>query len=482
MNIVFIQCDSMDGRAMGNMNHPAVADATPNMDMLAKKGVTFTNTYCNNPICCPSRASMWSGRFTHHCEGWNNYKGLEVNTPTFETRLKKNGYITQTFGKTDYLSGYHTIRARVTAWTSSAGIRRPTFNMEEPEIIDSMQKRVQAGDWETVDNGCDWLRENGKPDRPFMLYLGLNAPHPPFVTSKYYYNLINEENVDIPPEDKEVHPVMEYQRIQKNWSYGFSEEMVRKTRHIYFAMIAEVDAMLGVVLSQLEALNLMDSTYVIFASDHGEMAMEHKQFYKMNLYEPSVRVPLLISGPGIGEGKSIDSLTSLIDIYPTIMDMTQTKKPSDLDGHSLMRELKGKKGERPDWVLTEFHGTTSNTGCFMLRNKKWKYNVYVGYEPQLFDLEQDPYEINNLAKKRPDIVNDIDKKLRRIVDYESVDAKVKAYDKKSFAKWRAEHKDEGTYEENMAAIHSGWDYITKDNTKAWSEENERQIIDWLEGN
>src|SRR5690606_5518683 len=103
-NIVFIQCDSMDGRVMGCMNHPAMAAATPNMDGLASQGVLFRNAYCNNPICCPSRASMWSGQYTHHCEGWNNYKGLEEDAATFQTVIAKAGYQTAAFGKTDYLS------------------------------------------------------------------------------------------------------------------------------------------------------------------------------------------------------------------------------------------------------------------------------------------------------------------------------------------------------------------------------------------
>ena len=155
MNIVFIQCDSMDGRMMGVMNHPAMKNATPNMDGLAKKGVFFANTYCNNPICCPSRASMWSGQFTHNCEGWNNYKGLEADTPTFETRLIENGYITKILGKTDYLSGYHTLRARVTPWTRAANIMRPTYNMDSPVIKEGQEKRIHEDDWGTIENGVN---------------------------------------------------------------------------------------------------------------------------------------------------------------------------------------------------------------------------------------------------------------------------------------------------------------------------------------
>ena len=125
LNIVVIECDSMDGRVMGCMSHPAAH--TPNLDRLAERGTLLRNTYCNSPLCVPSRASMWSGLYTHHCQGWNNYKGLSENAPTFRTRLEDNGYRTAAYGKTDYLSGRHSLRARVAAWTRSADIRRTIF-------------------------------------------------------------------------------------------------------------------------------------------------------------------------------------------------------------------------------------------------------------------------------------------------------------------------------------------------------------------
>jgi arylsulfatase K len=152
-NIVFIQCDSMDGRAMGCMGHPAMAHATPNLDALARRGVTFRYAYCNNPICCPSRASMWSGTYTHHCEGWNNYKGLEKGDPTFRTQLDEGGYRTQTFGKTDYLSGQHSIRARVTPWTRAANIQRPSYRMPGPHVLEEDRVRGRTS-WRRTAFGC----------------------------------------------------------------------------------------------------------------------------------------------------------------------------------------------------------------------------------------------------------------------------------------------------------------------------------------
>ena len=480
LNIVFLQNDSMDGRVMGCMGHPAMKHATPNLDALARRGVLFRNAYTNNPICCPARASMWSGRYTFHCEGWNNYKGLNPGAPTFQTRLEEVGYRVQTFGKTDYLSGRHTIRARVSAWTRSAGIELPNYNEPAPVVLPGDKRDVHAKDWQLIRRGVAWLKEARKsPDQPFLLYVGLGIPHPVFRTSEYYYDKIPEVAVTLPPDDQYDHPVMRYQRAVKAWKHGFSPEMVRKVRRTYFAMVAEFDAMLGELLAALDEPGLRENTCVIVASDHGENAMEHQQWYKMNLYESSARIPLLVAGPGFLENHVVQTPVSLIDIYPTLMDLAGRSTPPGLDGHSLWPELTGRASSRPDWVLSEYHDTTCNTGSFMLRRGPWKYIAYVGYEPMLFDLAGDPDEVRNLASAHPEVVREMDAQLRKIVDYPAIDAKVKAYDRESFSHWRAETKAKGQYEQTMARIFSGWDHVRADDMRPWTTADEARIQKWL---
>lgn len=480
-NIVLIECDSMDGRMMGCMGHRAMGRATPNLDRLADQGTLFRQTYTNNPICCPSRASMWSGTYTHHCEGWNNYKGLEPSDPTFQTYLEEAGYHTQTYGKTDYLSGHHTIRARVSPWTRSADIPRAEYRMEGLEVYGPEVRRVHENDWRTVDNGIAWLQKAAEaPGRPLMLYLGLNAPHPAFRTSVHWLNQIDEAGVTLPSDDASDHPALAYQRLHKNWQHGFSGETVLNTRRIYAAMIAETDAMVGAVMDAVEALGMREETVIIFLSDHGELALEHGQFYKMSMYEGSVRVPLIIAGPQIRRGAVVDDLVSLVDLFPTLMDVGHIDHPSDLDGVSLMPLLRGEEdAARPDYALSEFHGTSLPTGTFMLRHGPWKYVAYVGYDPQLFNLGDDPDEIHNLAATRPDVVRAMDARLRKIVDIEAVDARVKAYDRRSFAAWRDEHRAVGDYEVLMARVFSGWDNLREDQIEPWTAEDEARIEAWL---
>ena len=481
-NILFIHTDSWDGRVLGCMGHPAMKRATPNLDALAQRGVLFRNAYSNNPICCPSRSSMWSGLYTHHCEGWNNYKGIEKDDPTFRTRLDSAGYRTQTFGKEDYLSGAHTIRARVSAWTRSANVTRPQYRMPGPTVLDNDEKRVHARDWQDVDRGIAWMEKAAEAgDKPFWLYLGIRQPHPAFTTSRRYLDLIDEADVTIPPEDESGHPVMAYQRAVKNWMHGFSEDTVRLVRRIYCAMCAEVDAMVGEVLAALDRLGLTDSTYVIFGSDHGENNMEHRQFYKSNMYESSAHIPLIIAGPGVRQGAGVETPVSLIDIYPTLMDMAETACPKGLDGHSLMPLLAGESSGRPAWAFSEYHDSSCNTGAFMLRHGDWKYIAYAGYPPQLFNLKDDPEEVCNLAEARPEVVREMDTLLRSVVDYEEADARAKAYDRAAFRQWRDETKAAGEYEDLMARVFSGWDDLEPEDIQPWTDEEEEALAKWMEG-
>jgi arylsulfatase A-like enzyme len=162
------------------------------------------------------------------------------------------------------------------------------------------------------------------------------------------------------------------------------------------------------------------------------------------------------------------------------MDIAGAAHPPAFDGHSLYPFLVGEPDPaRPDWVLSEFHGSTLPTGTFMLRQDAWKYVAYVGYPPQLFNLAEDPDEVEDLAAARPDVVAAMDAKLREIVDYEAVDARVKAYDRQSFRAWREARRAEGTYEELMARVYSGWDHLSEDEIEPWTAADEALIEDWL---
>jgi len=477
-NIIMIQSDSMDGRAFGAMGLKALERATPNLDALAKDGTLFEYCYTTNPICVCSRASMWSGQYTFRCHGWNNYKGLPANTTTFLTELTREGYTPGVFGKTDYVSGNHSMRARVTAWTRSAMIERPAYQQAAPTIFETQEKKVHKGDWKKIDQGLEFLEAHRSDDAPFFLYIGLNAPHPKFYTSRYYLDKVDMDAIAIPPQDENEHPVMAYMRRTKNWTHGLDDASVRQTRAIYYAMIAEVDEMVGTLLDAAQGL---DNTYVLYLSDHGEMNMEHGQYYKMNAFEPSARVPLIVKGPNIPAGRRVSHLASLIDIYPTLLDMAgAAPQKKTLHGQSMLPVLHGKEDTRENIAFLEYEDSTACTGIFMLRQDQYKYIAYPRFAPQLFDLENDPWEIHNLAEQMPEKCAQMDARLRKIVDYEAFNALVEENDKDCFRVWRDEQKTAGTYEANMAEIFSCGEDVKPEQIVPWSEADEQQIVSWLE--
>ncbi len=466
MNILFIECDSMDGRIMGCMDHRAAY--TPNMDDLAERGVLFRNAYCNSPQCCPSRASRWSGKHNHVIEAWNNYKGIEPGDRTYVSDLESAGYIHQAYGKTDYVSGSHSLGNRVTSWNRAANITlsRTGSPLNGLRQIETQEREVHRRDWEKVANSISFLEARSTDEKPFILHCSMGCPHPAFVSSRYYLDRIDESIVDVPPYEADLHPVMEYMSATKGCLGPFTDDEIRAIRRTYFAMVSEVDEMLGELVATYDRLGLADNTYIVFSSDHGEMNMEHRQQLKNAMYEASVRVPLMVSGPDVVSDRSVDEVVSLVDLYPTFMDMAGLPHPDDLAGVSLMPELQGGSADRPDAVLSQYHGNFANTGEFMIRRGAHKYIGYTGYEPQLFDLDKDPDEIHNLANEQPDLAAEMDTALRVLVDYEAVDAKVKAYDRASYVAWR-EETGEPAYEEAMAEILPGWGDREREKTEAW---------------
>lgn len=239
LNIIQFHAESWDGRMLGCQGlHPALAGATPNIDRLAAQGTLFRNAYCTNPICCPSRANMLSGTYTHTCESWNNFKGLEQGMWTYHHGLRASHDVLLLGKHMDHLTNGHSVMNRI----------------------------------------ADFL----EPLNPGLV-------HAAFRTNRHWLERIPEELVDVPPLDATDHPVDLYQRKAKAWRHGLDSATVRTVRRIYFAMCAEADAILGEVLGALDASGLADETVVVFSSDHGELALEHQQYYKTNTMSWMVR-------------------------------------------------------------------------------------------------------------------------------------------------------------------------------------------------
>ncbi|MHA1681765.1 MAG: sulfatase family protein [Promethearchaeota archaeon] len=504
-NVILIMVESWDGRVIGCLGDPALKDATPNIDKFASRGTLFKNHYTTHPICCPARANLWSGQYTFNCKSWNNHKGLEKGTKTLRDVLAgSGGYVFASkadngrsrnprigIGKHDYMSGGHSQQNRVTAWTGAANIELPSYLQKSPVILKGHTRKVHVRDWNYLKRAKKFLkrqkaaRTSSGARAPFFLYLSLVGPHPRFRTSRRWLKQVDYEKVSIPPKDRELHPTIKYQQISKAWKHGFDVDSVRRTRAIYYAMIAELDAVLGELFDALDKLDFDENTYVILTADHGENNMEHDMFYKMNMYESSVHVPLIITGPTVKQGAVVENPVSLTDLYPTILDIAGIdpgEAPNRLDGESLLPLLEGRTTESRNYAFSMYTGTAVNTSIFMIRRGKWKYVAYPGFEPQLFDVEADPWEINNLAAENGDVVKDLDVQLRKIVDYNVVHAEWQSYCKDAFRKWREDVRANPVrlFEYGAAKPRASYDEVMANTYKGWTKEHEAQLERWLE--
>lgn len=489
-NIVFIHAESMDGRKMGCMGHPAMRNATPYLDGLADNGVLFTNNYTNCPVCNPSRASMFTGKYPHYHHCWNNHEGLRPGTPILPDVLGQSGYSTAMIGPLDYQYGKHSIRDRLGSWTRAARILRPACRTLLPVVAENGS--LYARDHQHTDQALSFLEKSAGRDQPFFLYLTTGLVHPAFQAEPRYMDRIDEDAIDIPPTlgppRPEKHPVLQHIRSTKNCDKRFPEKMTRHMRHTYFAMIAALDDLVGRVLSRLDKLGLADSTYVVFSSDHGEMAGEQNQVLKRTMYEPSTHEPLIIRGPGCRRGQRVETPVSLVDLYPTFLDMAGVDYAAiagnpgyaeALDGESLLPQLTGNAARQRDWAMSEYHGDRCCTGTFMLRRGDWKYVKYVGFEPQLFNVARDPWETTDLAQDEPAIVADMDGILAASFDCEAIDAQAKQYDRESFLTWRKQARAAGKYQETLAHVYSGFDRQCIEDLMPWRDEDEQKIRQWL---
>lgn len=488
-NVILFHAESWDGRMLGAMGHPALLGATPNIDRIAKAGALFENAYCSHPVCCPSRANMWAGRYTQHCESWNNHKGLESGMWTLLDALPATHALTN-LGKLDHLSGAHSVMNRVADWLACAGIEKPVFDEDRSQcfsVTDDDAVRCHAKDWDLIDEAIKQLEgqavhQQDGGAKPFFLNISTDLVHAAFRTNRHWLEKIPADAVDIPPPDMTDHPCIRYQRMTKAWRYGFSEETVRQVRRIYMAMCAEADAQVGAVYDAMLRLGLAENTYFVFTSDHGELALEHQDWYKMSLYEGSVRVPMVLAGPGIVPGLRCPNLVSLIDICPTLLQMTGLPGPQTLDGESLLPLATGQTSDSRNRAYACYMGMTLNTSAYMLRRGRWKYIAYVGYPAQLFDLAADPAELHNLAQRQPELARELDAELRAMVDYEQTHRDVMAYNREAFRQWRRQAR-RGMYRDNSYGLrHSpSSDYMTlMDNTfTGYNQDDEQQVERWL---
>lgn len=414
-NVLIIMSDEHARQFAGCYGHPAVR--TPNLDSLAERGTLFSSAYTPSPICVPARSSFATGRYVHDLQLWDNdlpYTGDEA--ASWAERLVARGHRAATIGKLHFAE-----KTRSQAFPEQIlpiyvvpNVAVGYLREHMPVRTDSRHQVERAGqgrseyvgyDEAVAEAAVDWINAAaaGPAANPWALFVSFVTPHMPLLAPEPYFSMYPPTEVPLPvdwhPDDWPRHPALEANRRLQAMDIGFTEAQVRMAIAAYYGLVSFMDAQVGRVLAALEDAGLADSTMVIYTSDHGETLGAHGLWWKSNMYENAVGIPLIVAGPDVPAGVTCDTPASLIDLFPTVIEGVGAEPDpadSDLPGLSLLEVARS--GIRDRVAFSEYHDAYSVSGIFMVRSGPYKYVHYEGFPPQLFDLDDDPEERRDRAE------------------------------------------------------------------------------------
>lgn len=431
---------------------------TPNIDRIARKGVRFTRAACNSPLCAPSRAALAGGVLPHRLNVLNNQYLFPVDHPTYYQELRKAGYRVGMVGKTDlhkpehfygeqgdrpllYHFGFtdpHETEGKWNAFKSRGDLsnsKEGAFICAGPyqkhlqekgllqTFVDDFKMRNQNGvqyangsalpteDFHDSYIGMKSVEflENVPTESPWHLFVSFVGPHDPWdPPAKYVTPYLDKEYPDSIEANWEGKPEWFKQKAQKH-SEGMTPEQLNNVKQHYAGAIACIDDWVGKILGALAKRKMDNNTAIIFCADHGEMMGDFGAFQKTNMYESSLRIPLVISSPDQSLRGTSSALVELIDLYPTILEMVGVDFLSQkLDGESLVSLLQGEKKDH------KTHQVSLLSHCRMIADDRYKYIESTNDIHELYDLYEDPQELHNIAESEPVIVTELQKKLKEI--------------------------------------------------------------------
>ncbi|MCP4165656.1 MAG: sulfatase-like hydrolase/transferase [Chloroflexi bacterium] len=398
---------------------------TPNLDKLAERGTFFSHAFIpggtSGAVCMPSRAMLHTGRTLFHLQGAG--ESIPRDHIMLGEHLRANGY--QTFGTGKWHNGPESYARSFSAgaeiffggmddhWNVPAFDFDPTGHYESTfhQCIDAWHSkavRVRLGDHVTAgkhsselfaDAAIDYLQAYDSDD-PLFMYLAFMAPHDPRIMPPEYRAMYDPEQIPLPANFMGGHPFDNGDlKVRDELLADFPRDPGEIREHIadYYAMITHLDAQIGRVMETLEKSGKAENTIILFAGDNGLALGQHGLMGKQNLYEHSVRVPLLFAGPGISKNQKCDALVYLLDIYPTLCDLIGVETPESVEGRSLLTALQDKNTRAREALYLAY--TSFQRAVRDERFKLIEYHVNGKHHSQFFDLVEDPLELNNLVGK-----------------------------------------------------------------------------------
>ncbi len=437
---VLIVCsDEHDPRHSGFGGSPVAR--TPALDRLAARGTVFTNAYTTSPICVPARASLATGRHVHQHRCWDNAIAYQGTPASWGHALQRAGVAVESIGKLHYRSADDDtgFDRQIEAVHLAAGIGQVWACVRDPLPERGggagLFRRLGAGesdynrfDRRVADHAIAWIqaRARRRDAGPAVLFAGFVAPHFPLVVPQPWLDLYPPHAVPWPklrPETGHArHPWVQRLADFNQLDAQLGDDARRRLAIAsYLGLVSFVDDQIGRVLGALDDAGLAGETLVVYLSDHGDNLGARGLWNKSVLYRESTGIPLVLAGPGVAQ-RECRTNASLVDILPTVLDAMGVPMPAaDLPGRSLLDLAAA--DDAPRDVLAEYHAVGSVSGAFMLAGDRFKYHHYVGFEPELFDLAEDPEETHSVHA-RPQYAGTLAamrERLAAILDPEAVD-------------------------------------------------------------
>lgn len=396
-NILFLFPDQMRGMAMGCMGDPDVK--TPHLDKLASEGLLLRNTFANTPVCCPARAIILTGKYTHANGMVANDLRLRESETTLAEILAQAGYRTGFIGKW-HLDGGPRLpgfvppgprRQGFEFWAANE-VSHKHFDTHyfrdtgEPIPIKTFEPEVWA------DLGIEFLQGSQNDQRPFFLTVQMGPPHDPYIAPENYTAMYDPAAITLRPN----HPAATGAAAPAANLPG------REDIASYYAMITAVDEQIGRILASLKELGLAETTIVLVSSDHGDMLGSQGMRLKRKPWEESIRVPGIVRFPGrTPAGRTSNALFSHVDFAPTLLSLCGIDPVANMQGSDLSAVILGDDDTGPDSVFFQIFGPYQSGGVTAgwrgVRTDRYMYARYENEPWVLYDLERDPFELVNLA-------------------------------------------------------------------------------------
>lgn len=412
-NILLLFTDDQSFNTIAELGNAEVI--TPNLDRLARQGVSFSNAYnmggWSGAICVASRTMMNTGRFLWRAHAVDKKLGEEVaQRRMFSQLLQGAGYETFVSGKwhvsidaAQIFDHVEHIRPGMPK-TVEASYQRPNDKGDWSPWDKSLGGFWEGGQhWSEVlaDDASSFLETASKSDKPFFMYLAFNAPHDPRQSPQEFVEKYDRDRILIPENFLPEYPYMEAMgagkslRDEKLAPWPRSHAAVQLHRQEYYALITHLDEQLGKILAELERTGQAENTFIVMTADHGLACGQHGLLGKQSMFEHSMKAPLLVVGPGIPAGKRIQTPVYVQDFMATALDWAGVAKPEHVEFQSLLPLIRGEREQQYELI----YGAYEKKKQRMVRRGNYKLIHYPVIDKHLlFDVVNDPHELNDLAE------------------------------------------------------------------------------------